>query len=135
MSQTTNTKPESDDRTFEKLDLPAPLNWSAGKSLFPGRVISGFHGDLDQYDAEGWAQHVLEQCKDPTNSGCTTGLGFQATNSGDEPKTRFWFGYLFGGVPATVKDFERSEDVSDAVVYTIVLKNDGDKEVDAVPEL
>jgi hypothetical protein len=63
------------DCAFEEVKLTKPLDWMAGKGLFPGRVIVGFTADLDGYDSQSWAEHVLEQCK--TYEECTSALSFQ----------------------------------------------------------
>lgn len=59
---------------FERLSLPDPQDWSAGKRLFPGNVIAGYNADYHKYDKESWAAHVLEQCKG--FEACTSSLSF-----------------------------------------------------------
>lgn len=70
-----DVKTDTTGRTFEKVELTEPLNWLAGKSLFPGRVIAGYNANLDEYNAESWVQHVLEQGK--AHKACTSVLAFQ----------------------------------------------------------
>ncbi|KAK7754888.1 hypothetical protein SLS62_003202 [Diatrype stigma] len=102
---------------FKKLELDTPLNWVAGASLFPGNVIAGFNSELSQYDAQGWADYVLDQCKQ--YSACTSTVSYQATNSGSTGG-RFWFGYVFRGGPTTAEDYVRETGVEDSIVFTIV---------------
>lgn len=62
---------------FVPVNLPAPENWIAGTTLFPGRVLKGYNADLSAWDEQGWADHVLDQCKaDPD---CTGSFVFQGT--------------------------------------------------------
>ena len=61
--------------TFVPVALPAPQDWIAGPSLFPGRVISGDHGELKNYTAKSWATHMLNECKNQTS--CTSVLSYQ----------------------------------------------------------
>ena len=60
---------------FKCLELEEPLNWSAGSTLFPGRVIAGTNADLGDFTAQTWAEHVLDWCK--TFGTCTTAFAFQ----------------------------------------------------------
>lgn len=62
---------------FKQLGLEKPLNWVAGPRLFPGNVIAGFNAELPQYNAQGWADYVLDQCKQ--YSACTSTISFQGT--------------------------------------------------------
>ncbi|KAH8884375.1 hypothetical protein GQ53DRAFT_880134 [Thozetella sp. PMI_491] len=103
---------------FTKVTLEEPLNWIAGRRLFPGNIIAGYHDDLDNYTASAWATYVLDQCKGYT--ACTSAEAFQATNSGSTGG-RYWFGYVYRGGPTTIADYVRDEGVTDSVAYTIVL--------------
>ncbi len=60
---------------FKKLELEKPLNWLPGPRLFPANVIAGFNAELSQYDAESWADYVLEQCT--RYSACTSTASYQ----------------------------------------------------------
>ena len=62
---------------FERVPLTEPLNWIAGRSLFPGRVIAGYHAEVSDYDATSWAEKVLGDCKNYT--ACTSSLSYQGT--------------------------------------------------------
>lgn len=53
----------------------------------------------------------------------------KATNSGDSPKERYWFGYAFRGPPTTEKNYDRDDDVSDSIAYTAVPES-GAEETD-----
>lgn len=67
-------------RTFVRLNLTEPMNWVAGNSLFPGRVIAGYNAGLDQYtSAEAWASYVLEKCKG--FEACTSAYSVQGESS------------------------------------------------------
>lgn len=66
---------ESAKEDFKKLELEKPLNWIAGSRLFPANVIAGFNSELSQYDAQGWADYILGQCKQ--FSACTSTTSFQ----------------------------------------------------------
>lgn len=68
---------ESVKEDYKKLELEKPLNWIASSRLFPANVIAGFNSELSQYDAEGWADYILGQCKQ--FSACTSTSSFQGT--------------------------------------------------------
>jgi hypothetical protein len=67
---------------FTRVDLPAPLDWTAGPSLFPGRIIAGYNAGVKEYTAESWGAHVLSQCTQ--FSSCTSALAFQGTVPGPQ---------------------------------------------------
>ncbi|EFQ33362.1 hypothetical protein CGRA01v4_00935 [Colletotrichum graminicola] len=106
--------------TFIEVPLPSPLNWMAGRSLFPSQVIASYNADIGDYTSETWAAHVLEKCK--TFTACTSSMTFSGINSGSTGG-RYWFGYVYRGGATTVDDYERddaAEDgIADSVAYTI----------------
>ncbi|KAJ0160333.1 hypothetical protein CTA2_8148 [Colletotrichum tanaceti] len=60
--------------SFVEVPLPAPQNWSAGGSLFPGQLIAAYHADAKDYTANTWSAYVLEKCKGFT--ACTSSLSY-----------------------------------------------------------
>ncbi|WQF90297.1 hypothetical protein CDEST_15311 [Colletotrichum destructivum] len=106
--------------SFVQVPLPAPQNWAAGGSLFPGQIIAAYHADAKDYTADTWSAYVLEKCKGYT--ACTSSLSYSAINSGSTGG-RFWFGFVFRGGATTVADYERVEEaesgVTDSIAYTI----------------
>ncbi|GKT57157.1 hypothetical protein ColTof4_11309 [Colletotrichum tofieldiae] len=106
--------------SFVQVALPAPQNWVAGGSLFPGQVIAGYHGELGNYTADAWSAYVLEKCK--SYAACTSSITYSAINSGSTGG-RYWFGFAFRGGATTVADYERDEEVgtavADSTAYTI----------------
>ncbi|KZL78849.1 hypothetical protein CI238_12822 [Colletotrichum incanum] len=106
--------------SFVQVTLPAPQNWVAGGSLFPGQVIAAYHAELKDYSADTWSAYVLEKCKGYT--ACTSSMSYSAINSGSTGG-RYWFGYVFRGGATTVADYERDEEVenavADSIAYTI----------------
>ncbi|PHH65575.1 hypothetical protein CDD81_2010 [Ophiocordyceps australis] len=107
------------DGEFKRLDLAEPLNWISGETLLPGRVMRGFHGDEHQYDAESWAQYILENCIN--TPGCKSTISFSAINSGSVGG-RYWFGYTFSKA-ATPDDYKRSTEkqygVQASIAYSL----------------
>lgn len=59
---------------YVPVPLEEPLNWSAGRRLFPGNVIAGYNAGYGEYNKDTWAEHVLQQCK--TFSACESSLSF-----------------------------------------------------------
>ncbi|KAF4580552.1 hypothetical protein EYR38_003151 [Pleurotus pulmonarius] len=98
---------------FKRLDIPSD-GYSAGRSLFPGRVMAGYNAELDKYDADSWASYIVEECK--AFGGDTTAVSYSAINSG-HTGGRFWFGYAFSGGDTTVADFEKDDAVHGLRVY------------------
>jgi hypothetical protein len=47
-----------------------PLNWLAGPSLFPSKIIASYHAGLAEYNAISWADFVLQKCMNIT--ACTS---------------------------------------------------------------
>ena len=56
---------------WERVPLQPPLNWVAGSSLFPGRVISGYNDDYNKWNAETWAAHIVDECEKVGSAGST----------------------------------------------------------------
>ncbi|KAI1075667.1 hypothetical protein F5B20DRAFT_594806 [Whalleya microplaca] len=106
--------------SFEKVDLKPPLDWTAGESLFPFKVIAGYNANLSEYDHQTWADYVLGECK--KYDSCTSCISNQATNSGSTGG-RFWFGYSFSGGATSPADYKRNPDVTDSIAYTISGEN------------
>lgn len=48
---------------FHPVPLPPPEDWLAGPQLFPRQVISGYHADYKDYNADTWAAYILEKAK------------------------------------------------------------------------
>ncbi|PIG83977.1 hypothetical protein AARAC_008634 [Aspergillus arachidicola] len=111
---------------FEIVDLPDPKNWVAGRRLFPANVIAGYNAAYDQYDAESWADYVLNKCYGYHD--CTSTITFSAINSGT-PKDRFWFGYVFRGGPTTPNDYKRDWNPLSAVEDSIAFTTEGDNDI------
>jgi hypothetical protein len=63
-----------DQTTFELVALAAPLNWLAGPSLFPRKMIASYHAELAEYEATDWADFVLQKCI--SYSRCRSTLSF-----------------------------------------------------------
>jgi hypothetical protein len=55
---------------FVQFDFEPPLNWLAGPSLVPSKIIAGYHADLAKYNAASWADFVLHKCT--TYTVCTS---------------------------------------------------------------
>ncbi|KAJ6438450.1 aspartyl aminopeptidase [Purpureocillium lavendulum] len=134
---------------YVRLALDEPLNWLPGARLFPGAVIAAYHADLAAYDAESWAQSVLERCA--SYEACTSTASYSGEFSffslvvtrivnseqwgGANERVlvcvcvlainsgstggRYWFGTVFRGGPTTEADYVRSEGVEHSIVYTI----------------
>ncbi|KAI9327602.1 hypothetical protein DFJ73DRAFT_800841 [Zopfochytrium polystomum] len=104
---------------FTPVALAPPLNYLAASKLIP-RIIAGYNADIAAYNATGWANHVLDQCR--TYKLCTAALSFQAQNSGSTGG-QYWFGYVYKGGAVTAADFERDDDpvdnVKDSYAFTV----------------
>lgn len=61
---------------FKRLEIPSD-GYSAGRSLFPGRVMAGYNAEPDQYDADSWAKHIVEKCR--SFGGATTAVSYSGT--------------------------------------------------------
>ena len=61
---------------YKRVKLDEPLNWSAGPRLFPAMVIAGFHASVPEYDADSWAEYVLDKCKQFSGV-CTSTVSFK----------------------------------------------------------
>ncbi|KAF7185701.1 hypothetical protein HII31_12932 [Pseudocercospora fuligena] len=110
------TKPKTSTTTYHQLKLPDPQNWNAGKSLFPGRVMAGYHEDYEKFTKDSWSKYMLQKCQE--SEGCGSADAYSAINSGT-PKVRVWFGYTYSGGATTEKDFVRGPGVEDSVVWTM----------------
>lgn len=62
---------------YVPVPLEKPLEWSAGRRLFPGNVIAGYNAGYEDYDKDTWAKHVLQQCK--TFTACESTLSLSGT--------------------------------------------------------
>ncbi|PHH80237.1 hypothetical protein CDD82_1896 [Ophiocordyceps australis] len=106
-------------RELKRLDLREPFNWMAVGTLFPRAVMQGFHANESEYNAESWAQYVVDECK--SKAGCKSTTSFSAINSGSTGG-RYWFGYTFDK-PATTFDYVRNPDerfgVQHSAAYSI----------------
>ncbi|KAK1995952.1 hypothetical protein LX36DRAFT_682706 [Colletotrichum falcatum] len=106
--------------SFVEVPLPAPLNWVAGRSLFPSQVIASYNAEIGDYTADTWAAYVLGKCKG--FAACTSSMSFSGINSGSTGG-RYWFGYVYRGGATTVSNYERdaaAEDgIGDSIAYTI----------------
>ena len=47
---------------FYPVHLPGP-GYIAGPTLFPGRVIAGFHAKIEHYNPDTWARYILTQTR------------------------------------------------------------------------
>ena len=107
-------------KVLVKVDLPAPGNWLATSSLFPGNLIASYHGDVDKYTASSWNAYVLEKCQG--YKACTSTASYQGTNSGSTGG-RYWFGEVYRGGPTTPANYERVTDpafgITDSQMYTV----------------
>ncbi|KAB8271310.1 hypothetical protein BDV30DRAFT_148780 [Aspergillus minisclerotigenes] len=108
-----------------RLHLPPPHNWVAGPHLFPGKVIAGYHANLDEHNAKGWHEYINQKCE--KFHACTSTVSFSANNVGSTGG-RYWFGYVFRGDPTTPNDYVRDSDeeaeVEDSAVYTISFEDE-----------
>ncbi|KAL4259634.1 hypothetical protein AB1N83_008662 [Pleurotus pulmonarius] len=109
-----NTVARNEINGFKRLDIPSD-GYISGHSLFPRRVMAGYHAEPHEYDADSWAAYIVEKCKG--FGGATTAVSFSAINSGDTGG-RFWIGYAFSGRDTTVADFEEDDEVHGLRVYT-----------------
>ncbi|KAF4567150.1 hypothetical protein EYR40_006144 [Pleurotus pulmonarius] len=129
-----NTAARNEINGFKRLDIPSD-GYISGHSLFPRRVMAGYHAEPHEYDADSWAAYIVEKCKG--FGGATTAVSFSgahiiptqlcinpgsvdlllAINSGDTGG-RFWIGYAFSGRDTTVADFEEDDEVHGLRVYT-----------------
>lgn len=62
---------------YVPVPLEAPLNWYAGRRLFPAKVMAGYNAAYEDYSKYTWAEHVLAQCKN--FSTCGSCLSFSGT--------------------------------------------------------
>ncbi|KAK6824124.1 hypothetical protein RU639_005269 [Aspergillus parasiticus] len=108
-----------------RLPLPPPDNWVAGPHLFPGKVIAGYHANLDEHDAKGWHEYINQKCE--KFHACTSTVSFSTNNFGSTGG-RYCFGYVFRGGPTTPEDYVRDSDekaeVEDSAVYTISFEDE-----------
>ncbi|KAI8803278.1 hypothetical protein BJ742DRAFT_777448 [Cladochytrium replicatum] len=105
-------------KVFVKVPLEEPLNWLAGKKLFPRHMMMGCHAELQEYDVDGFIAFMAEKVR--SLSGCTSFIVSQGNNSGDTGG-RYWFGNAFGGGPTDQSWYEREErlQVSHSVAYSV----------------
>lgn len=65
---------------WERVPLVPPLNWVAGPSLFPGRVMSGYNDDYNKWNAETWAAHIVDECEKLNGVGSTHAFSGQQSS-------------------------------------------------------
>ncbi|PGH32963.1 hypothetical protein GX50_04245 [[Emmonsia] crescens] len=110
--------------SFVPVPLPPPNNWIGGPSLFPTRVLAGFHEDYEKYDQGNWTVYMLNQCRQ--NDGCTSLILFSAIPAETNSNSRSWFGYLMGGPPTNPNDYVRDEskdqDVQDSAAWNAIRR-------------
>lgn len=63
--------------SFVKVPLPEPLNWVAGRSLFPGNIIAGYSAGEGEYTAETWSAYILAKCQG--YAACTSSITYSGT--------------------------------------------------------
>ncbi|KAM4057462.1 hypothetical protein HRG_010802 [Hirsutella rhossiliensis] len=114
----TTTAPPSGSATprHEPLPLATPLNWYAGRTLFPGQILAGFGAPYADHTMETWAEHVLSQCK--ANDECNSTISFAAVD--EKTGKTCWHGYIFWGKHTTRDDYSRSSRVHGSVAYNVL---------------
>ncbi|KAK6819660.1 hypothetical protein PG995_011058 [Apiospora arundinis] len=108
--------------SFARVNLPAPANWMAGSTLYPGNIIAAYNAEPAKYaTAESWAAYILAQCQGYRD--CTSCISYSGINSGSTGG-RYWFGEVYRGGATTPAQYERETDaslgVTNSIAYTIV---------------
>ncbi|KAK8051459.1 hypothetical protein PG993_002844 [Apiospora rasikravindrae] len=108
--------------SFARVNLPAPANWMANRSLYPSNIIAAYNAEPAQYaSAESWAAYILAKCQGYRD--CTSCISYSAINSGSTGG-RYWFGEVYRGGATTPAQYERETDpslgVTNSIAYTIV---------------
>ena len=68
---------------FERLPLEPPLNWVAGRFLYPRLLQGCYDAAIEEHDAASWTRYVLDRCDEDLL--CTSTLSYSGASSPPPP--------------------------------------------------